>query len=49
MEKDGQRFCDDCGKPIPLQAKLAEKTAEGKDRCLACQIRDAQITKGLRH
>ena len=49
MEKDGLRLCDHCGKPIPSQAKLAVKDSNGKDMCLACQIRDAQIDKGLRH
>ena len=43
MEKDGQRVCDYCGKPIPSMAKLAVKSQEGKDMC------DAQTTKGLRH
>jgi hypothetical protein len=48
MEKDGERICDGCGRPIPKQAKLATQE-NGKDLCLACQIREAQITKGLRH
>jgi CRISPR/Cas system-associated protein Cas10 (large subunit of type III CRISPR-Cas system) len=48
MEKAGERYCDLCGRPIPKQAKLATRE-DGKDICLACQIRDAQVTKGLRH
>jgi hypothetical protein len=48
MEKDGERVCDGCGRPIPKKALLATKE-NGRDLCLACQIRDAQITKGLRH
>jgi RNA polymerase-binding transcription factor DksA len=48
MEKDGDRICDGCGKPIPKKAMLATKE-NGKDLCLACQIREAQITKGVRH
>jgi len=48
MEKDGKRVCDGCGKLIPQKAMLAAKE-NGKDLCLACQIREAQITKGLRH
>ena len=48
MEKDGDRYCDLCGRPIPKQAKLAT-SEKGKDMCLACQIRDAQVNKGLRH
>jgi RNA polymerase-binding transcription factor DksA len=49
MQKDGRRFCDRCGKPIPSMSKLAVKTDDGKDLCLACQIQDAQVNKGLRH
>lgn len=48
MERDGARVCDNCGRPIPKKAMLATNE-NGKDQCLACQIRDAQITKGLRH
>jgi RNA polymerase-binding transcription factor DksA len=49
MEKDGQRYCDHCGQPIPKMSKLATTQQDGKDLCLACQIRHAQVTKGLRH
>jgi RNA polymerase-binding transcription factor DksA len=49
MEKDGIRTCDACGQTIPPGAKLASKTADGRDLCLSCQIREAQIEKGLRH
>ena len=49
MEKDGERFCDSCGQFIAKTAKLATKDAEGRDLCLACSIRQAQIDKGLRH
>jgi hypothetical protein len=48
MEKDGERHCDSCGQKIPKMAKLATRE-EGRDLCLACQIREAQIVKGLRH
>jgi hypothetical protein len=48
MERDGERFCDSCGQKIPQTAKLATRE-DGKDVCLACQIRQAQIVKGLRH
>ena len=48
MEKDGIRTCDSCGQKIPAMAKLVSKE-NGKDLCLACQIRIAQIEKGLRH
>ena len=48
MEKDGERQCDGCGLKIPNMAKLATR-AGGQDLCLACQIRQAQIEKGLRH
>jgi len=48
MEKDGVRVCDGCGQPIPKKAMLAIKE-NGQALCLACQIRDAQINKGLRH
>jgi hypothetical protein len=30
-------------------SKLAARSEDGKDLCLACQIRLAQIEKGLRH
>ena len=49
MDLDGDRICDGCGQKIPPGAKLAAKTPEGRDLCLGCQIREAQITKGLRH
>ena len=49
MDLEGDRICDGCGQKIPPGAKLATKTSEGRDLCLACQIREAQITKGLRH
>ncbi len=48
MERDGQKFCDSCGQKIPNMAKLAVRE-NGRDLCLACQIREAQIVKGLRH
>ena len=48
MEKDGHRFCDSCGQKIPQMSKLASREG-GRDLCLACQIREAQIEKGLRH
>ena len=48
MEKDGERLCDGCGQPIPKTAMLATND-NGTDLCLACQIREAQIKKGLRH
>jgi hypothetical protein len=48
MEKDGERICDGCGQKIPHMSKLALQQ-DGKDLCLQCQIRDAQINKGLRH
>jgi len=53
MESEGQtdtlRKCDGCGRIIPKTAKLAVKEPDGRDLCLACQIREAQIVKGLRH
>jgi hypothetical protein len=49
MEKDGERFCDSCGQVIRKTAKLATKDANGRDLCLACSIRQAQIDKGLKH
>jgi len=48
MEKDGQRICDKCGQKIPSMSKLATRE-NGRDLCLACQIREAQDEKGLRH
>jgi RNA polymerase-binding transcription factor DksA len=48
MEKDRDRHCDQCGQKIPKMAKLAVQQ-RGRDLCLACQIRLAQIEKGLRH
>ena len=48
MERDGVRTCDSCGQRIPPMSKLAVRQ-DGKDLCLACQIRLAQIEKGLRH
>jgi len=48
MEKDGQRICDRCGLKIPSMSKLATHE-NGRDLCLACQIREAQEEKGLRH
>ena len=48
MERDGIRTCDSCGQRIPPMSKLASRQ-DGKDLCLACQIRLAQIEKGLRH
>jgi hypothetical protein len=47
MKKDGQRYCDLCGQPIPKMSKLALQQ-DGKDVCLACQIREAERRKGLR-
>jgi hypothetical protein len=49
MEKDGERFCDSCGQYLPATAKLATKDEQGRDLCLACSIRDAQIREGLKH
>ena len=51
MERDGVRTCDSCGQRIPPMSKLAarQEGPDGKDLCLACQIRLAQIEKGLRH
>jgi hypothetical protein len=43
-----QRVCDGCGKKIPSMSKLATRE-NGRDLCLACQIRLAQEEKGLRH
>jgi hypothetical protein len=48
MEKDGERTCDGCGQPIPKMSKLALKSGDGKDLCLACQIRESERRKGLR-
>jgi hypothetical protein len=47
MEKDGNRYCDSCGQKIPSMSKLASKEGS-KDFCLACQIRQSEINKGLR-
>jgi hypothetical protein len=47
MEKDGERYCDGCGQPIPKMSKLATRE-EGLDLCLACQIRESERKKGLR-
>jgi RNA polymerase-binding transcription factor DksA len=51
MEQDGILTCDSCGQRIPPMSKLAARreSPDGKDLCLACQIRLAQIEKGLRH
>lgn len=49
VERSGEKFCDGCGQKIPPGAKLATRTEDGRDLCLACQIREAQIVKGLRH
>ena len=46
--KDGQRICGGCGQPIPSMSKLAIQQ-DGKALCLQCQIRAAQLIKGLRH
>jgi formylmethanofuran dehydrogenase subunit E len=48
MEKDGERYCDRCGQIIPKMSKLAVHE-NGKDFCLACNIKRAQDEKGLRH
>jgi predicted CXXCH cytochrome family protein len=48
LEKEGEKFCDSCGQKIPSMSKLATKE-NGRDLCLACQIREAQIHKGLKH
>jgi hypothetical protein len=48
MERDGQRYCDSCGQKIPKMAKLAAKE-DGRDVCLACQIREAQVARGPHH
>jgi RNA polymerase-binding transcription factor DksA len=47
MERDGQRYCDVCGQPIPKMSKLALQK-DGRHVCLACQIREAEKNKGLR-
>jgi hypothetical protein len=47
MEKDGVRVCDRCGQRIPSMSKLAQKSSDGRDLCLACQIQEAEIRKGL--
>ena len=46
--KNPQRTCSGCSQPIPSMSKLAIQQ-DGIDLCLQCQIRAAQITKGLRH
>jgi hypothetical protein len=46
MEKDGVRICDGCGQRIPTMSKLVAKS-NGRDLCLACQIRESEIRKGL--
>lgn len=48
MVKDGVKTCDGCGQVIPMMSKLATNE-NGRDLCLSCQIREAQIHKGLRH
>ena len=48
MVKNGERICDGCGQKIPSMSKLAIQQ-DGNDLCLQCQIREAQIAKGLRH
>lgn len=48
MQKDGVRVCDSCGQRIPSMSKLASQQ-DGRDLCLACQIRESEIQKGLRH
>jgi hypothetical protein len=47
MEQDGVRTCDGCGQRIPSMSKLATKSSDGRDLCLACQIRESEIKKGL--
>lgn len=47
MEKNGERFCDSCGQKIPSMSKLAARE-DGRDLCLACQIRESEEKKGLR-
>jgi hypothetical protein len=49
MENIEPRVCAHCGLKIPSSAKLTGKTSEGQDLCLACSIRYAQDTKGLKH
>jgi hypothetical protein len=41
MTRDGKRFCDHCGQPIPSTSKLSEQQGES-DLCLQCRIRAAQ-------
>ena len=41
MTRDGKRFCDHCGQPIPLTSKLSDRQ-DGADLCLQCRIRAAQ-------
>jgi hypothetical protein len=47
MEKGGVKTCDGCGQIIPSMSKLAKKSPDGRDLCLACQIRESEIQKGL--
>jgi hypothetical protein len=44
MEKNGERICDLCGQTIPSMSKLALQR-DGKDLCLACQIRESERQK----
>ncbi len=46
MEKDGERVCDSCGQKIPKMSKLVAREA-GRDLCMACQIRESEVKKGL--
>jgi hypothetical protein len=43
-----QPRCDACGQPIPPLAKLAA-SVDRRLLCLACTIRQSQLTKGLKH
>ena len=43
-----KRTCAGCGQPIPSMSKLTTNEG-GRPLCLACQIRESQIKKGLRH
>ncbi len=41
-----KRTCAGCGQPIPSMSKLMTQQG-GRTLCLACQIRESEIRKGL--
>lgn len=47
-QAQGPRKCSGCGQQIPSSSKLSVQDGE-RTLCLACQIREAQTGKGLRH